>query len=227
MQFLEKNSEGLNFVEGTLDSAEYLTVLIHGYGANMHDLADLGIFLMNGIGSSDFIFPNGPLTVPIGPGMSGHGWFPIQPEVFEQGYDAKERLFPVKEIPEGFSESISLLTKLFSDRKEKKIILGGFSQGAMIAAHMALSGLVKPTALLLFSGAFLLKEQWEQQVPADSFPIFQSHGSSDPLLLFSQAERLKDFLQEQGFSHSWHPFSGGHEIPMDIVQSAKSFLTSL
>lgn len=227
MQLQEKNSKGLNFLEGTFDSSEYLTVLIHGYGANMRDLADLGVFLMNGLGGSDFIFPNGPLAVPVGPGMTGYGWFPIQPEVFEQGYDAKERLFPVQEIPGGFSESISSLTSLLSEKNDKKIILGGFSQGAMIAAHMALAGLVQPKALLLFSGAFLLKDQWDQKVPADSFPIFQSHGSSDPLLLFSQAERLKSFLQEQGFSHSWHPFPGGHEIPMDIVQNAKSFLNSL
>ena len=227
MKLSEKSIDGLHFLEGADSSSEYLTILIHGYGANMNDLADLGVFLMNGIGFSDFLFPNGPLKLPIGPGMTGYGWFPIQPEVFEQGYDTKERLFPVEEAPDGFQDSINLLMSLLKQREGKKIILGGFSQGAMVAAHLALTGLIKPAALLLFSGAFLLKDQWHNKIKADSFPIFQSHGTGDPLLLFSQAERLKDFLFDQGFDHSWSPFSGGHEIPMEIVQNAKSFLNSV
>ena len=66
------------------------TVLaLHGWGSNAHDLLGLAPYLLGG--DALVICPQGPLTVPVGPGSEGHGWFPISgggpPDVaaFERG----------------------------------------------------------------------------------------------------------------------------------------------
>lgn len=224
MSLNQGHDHGLNYLENKESQSNYKFVLLHGYGASMYDLAELGIYLAKDTMQPAFLFPNGPLQVPIGPGMSGYGWFPIQPEVFEAGFDVKSRLFPVPEEPAGLQEAALALKSLIEEYPGEKLILGGFSQGAMLAAHLTFTGLLRPEILFLFSCAFLLEEQWKASDQKEKPVIFQSHGTEDPILLPEQARRLNQFILEQGYNCEWQTFAGGHEIPMHILEQAKSFL---
>ena len=117
--------------------------------------------------------------------MMGYYCLPIQPEGFEQGYDAKERLFPLG-VPEGFSESISLLTTLFNEKKKRKLFLGDLAR-AMIAAHMALSGLQSLPHCYYF-GSIFIKEQWDQQVPQIVFLYFKVMVRRSSFALFPPSD---------------------------------------
>ena len=48
---------------------------LHGWGANALDLLGLSPHLCRG--QFLVLCPQGPLQVPIGPNMVGHGWFPL------------------------------------------------------------------------------------------------------------------------------------------------------
>ena len=76
--------------------------------------------------------------------------------LFNQRFLSKATMQRKGFFPKGFQKAASPYPCLQHclTKKKRKLALGGFSQGAMIAAHMALSGLVKPTALLLFSGVY-------------------------------------------------------------------------
>jgi len=54
--------------------------------------------------------------------------------------------------------------------------------------------------------------------------VLQSHGRRDPVLPFSQAQRLRSLLDEAGLDVAWLPFDGQHEIPPPVIEAAGSFL---
>ena len=52
-------------------------IAIHGWGANAHDL--LGLAPMLHGGRALVLCPQGQVTMPIGGGQQGYGWFPLAP----------------------------------------------------------------------------------------------------------------------------------------------------
>jgi phospholipase/carboxylesterase len=106
-----------------------------------------------------------------------------------------------------------------------RIVLGGFSQGAMVSLDLALSSDRPLAGIILFSGTIMCLDQWQKRLPLrKQVPILQSHGMVDPVLPFMFAEELKDLLAGAGFDHTWKPFMGGHEIPPSVMAAAGEFL---
>ena len=63
-------------------------------------------------------------------------------------------------------------------------------------------------------------EKWTSLAPRRrGLPVFQSHGTADPLLPYAQAEQLRDLLQGAGATVTWVPFRGGHEIPGAVIDA--------
>ena len=107
----------------------------------------------------------------------------------------------------------------------EKLVLGGFSQGAMLSLDVALHRKIKPAALLLMSGTLLAESEWVPRMASlAGFPIVQSHGRTDMLLPFDIAEVLRDRLREAGALVEWVPFVGGHEIPRAVLAAADQML---
>jgi len=52
-------------------------ILLHGWGANAHDLLGFAPFLHGG--NALVLCPQGPVSLPIGYGMRGYGWYPPVP----------------------------------------------------------------------------------------------------------------------------------------------------
>ena len=86
----------------------------------------------------------------------------------------------------------------------------------MLASHVFCD--VDTSALVLFSGTLIdrasLEASLETKLPqASGTKFFQSHGSSDPLLEYSQAQDLFKLLEDKGLKGEFVSFEGGHEIP--------------
>jgi phospholipase/carboxylesterase len=106
-----------------------------------------------------------------------------------------------------------------------KIVLGGFSQGAIACLDVALRDSRRLAGLLLMSGTMVSPEAIAELAPKRStLPALLSHGTSDPVLPYSVAEALRDHLQSAGWQLSWVPFSGGHGIPLDVVRAISALL---
>ena len=58
-------------------------VVMHGYGADCLDLLPMARILETPPGTR-FLFPNGPMAVPIGPHVTGRAWFEIDIEALEK-----------------------------------------------------------------------------------------------------------------------------------------------
>ncbi len=97
-------------------------------------------------------FLDGPISVPLGFMMEGRAWFPIDMAELESAMSSGEhRKFADKSSKE-FNHSQKLAVEFLKEisKNYSKLIIGGFSQGAMLASHVFNE--VNTSALALFSG---------------------------------------------------------------------------
>jgi len=203
-------------------------VLLHGFGAPGTDLVPLWRVLDVPRGTR-FVFPEAPLD--LGPAyMGGRAWWMIDIARLERELAAGGRDL-TREVPDGLAEARAQLIALL-DAVERELaadpartVIGGFSQGAMLACDVALRTSRKVAGLALLSTTLLAEEEWIPLMPARvGLPVLQSHGQADPLLPFAIADRLRGELVRAGLAVRWVPFRGGHEIPGVVLDELGRFL---
>ena len=208
-----------------------LVILLHGFGAPGEDLVPLWRVL-DVPASTRFLFPAAPLSLAMGYGDS-RAWWMIDPAYFEDlqkgAAQAPDRS---NDVPEGLAEArekvIALLDCARESLSAETIVLGGFSQGAMLSLDVALHWEGPLAGLILLSGTLLARKEWEPRLASRSgLRVLQSHGTSDPLLSFSQAEKLRDLLTSSNLPVEFLPFRGGHTIPESVLTRAGAFITSV
>lgn len=204
-------------------------VLFHGFGADCNDLASLADLIPTQK-KWNFLFPQGPLTVPLGMGWVGRAWWNLDmvklQTAINQGLDRDTGLETPKELPVVREKVIELLQGL--KVPWNRIVLGGFSQGSMLATDISFHLPEKPMGLVILSGGAVNKKDWQGKRGAlAGLTYFQSHGSEDQVLTLKNAQRMDGFLRENGLKGKLIQFSGGHEIPSVVLQQLGSYLDSL
>ena len=209
-------------------------VLLHGWGAPGDDLVPLGQEI-NAPSGTRFVFPEAPLALQMGFGgpssASGRGWWMLDLEQRQREIAAGRARDLSRKIPEGLAGArakvIALLDELERRLGAKQMVLGGFSQGAMLACDVALHTGKPLAGLVMLSGTLLAADEWTPLMPKrKGLRVFQSHGSADPLLPSFMAESLRDLLMQAGLSVEWVGFRGGHEIPGVVLEKLGGFLRS-
>jgi phospholipase/carboxylesterase len=214
-----------------------LLVLFHGFGAPGTDLVPL--FREVRVPSEvRFAFPAAPIlldpTAP--PDFAPRAWWmfdiPRLQHAIAQGDAAALEL--ARETPPGVSEARAGVEK-FLDACEKelgapreRVVLGGFSQGSILACDVTLRAARPPAGLVILSGAPMSELEWRTLAKERSgLRVLQSHGRSDPILPFNGGEYLRDLLREGGLEVEWMPFGGGHGIPDGVVERLGPFVAEL
>ena len=206
------------------NKAKKAIVLLHGYGANMNDLFDLNYYL-DPDGNYDFYFPDGILKLEMGMGYAGRAWFPIDmAEVERYMQRGKFRDFS-EAIPVGLENALDILKNFLEAKlgEYEEIVLGGFSQGAMISSLLLSHFAGKINRGILFSGN-LIAEKCLKDSNLEKLNFIQSHGEQDPILGMQGARALFSQLEELGAQGEFVAFTGGHEIPMNMIEATKKFL---
>lgn len=209
---------------------EYTGCLLHGFGASANDLVGLAPVVG---GARRWIFPHAPIPITVA-GMSyGRAWFPRETEKMEQALMGTyfQNLRAME--PDGLTEAAEAIRRLIDDEGVpwERLILGGFSQGAIVSAEILRQGLVDPTrpvpkALLLFSGS-LIAERWWGGLPTPQRslpPVFQSHGTHDSVLPIEEGRALATKITDAGCDLTFIEFEDGHTIPAVAYQQAATFL---
>lgn len=203
-----------------------LVVLMHGFGAPGNDLVGLARYLPSPQGTR-FVFPEAPLALDE---WGGRAWWMIDPELFERrarGEVVDRTDEQPAELPRVRQQMLTLLAALPEalGSADTPPVLGGFSQGSMLAMDVALHMERKPRALVLLSSTLIARTEWAGRMAScNGVPVFQSHGLHDPLLPFEAAETLRDMLLEAGAQVQFEAFRGGHEIPAPVVEQLTEFL---
>ncbi len=206
-------------------------ILCHGFGAPGTDLVNccqaMWQLQPNRLSRVRFVFPTGPLALDESGLYDSRAWWMIDMEQLNRMMETGEFRDLRHESPPELArcrESIVSLVEWVrtgASLQSQQIVVGGFSQGAMLATDVALR--LKPACggLIIWSGTLLCEDQWRGAAKAQhKFPIFQSHGRSDPILPFPAAIWLKEMLIDSGFEVEFNEFAGLHEIPMPALRGA-------
>jgi phospholipase/carboxylesterase len=226
MDFMKQTREiiqGIECLKVEGNDPEVGVIFLHGYGANMQDLFPL--WEMWHAEKFNWYFPNGILPLNMGY-YEGRAWFSIDIEEFERAVREGRQRDMKNSLPPELDSTLHQLELFISEvsKKHKKVILGGFSQGAMCTSHLAMRENLNLSGIVLLSGALLAEGKFPKN--ARSIPFYQSHGTKDPILGIEGAKDLEQKLQSLNFQGKLHVFQGGHEIPPLVISEVKSFLQS-
>ena len=211
---------------GERERPTQVVILLHGWGAPGDDLVPLSQVLS--APGRLFVFPEAQLTSPGG----GRAWWHLDINRVISARERGQERDLRNEVPTGLAEARAGVAAVVAEAQKRtklpssSIVLGGFSQGAMLAMDVALSLKDHPAAVVALSGTLLTEAQWRSGIAAltKAMPTFLSHGVHDPVLPFHLAEALRDCLQAANQPVTWVPFSGGHEIPREVLIKLSSFL---
>lgn len=216
-------------------NAELVCILCHGYGAPGDDLVGIGTAVLDVDpslkGRVAFAFPEAPENIP-GLG-SGRAWWQIDVSRFANAMASGELEQLFDDVPDGMAEARRALTAAVSDVAKKlalpmsRVVLGGFSQGAMVATDVALRLEDPPAALAIMSGTLLTRSEWLARAKKrTSLPVLQSHGTEDPILPYPAAVELNRMLTSAGLTVDFVTFRGGHGIAPAVIQKLAALLSS-
>jgi len=211
-------------------------VLCHGYGAPGTDLAGLAQPLLTGADAKKIalIFPAAPLDLARQGIPGGRAWWHLDldrlinrrtPEVLERFR---------RDCPDGLPEARAALVALLSDAGSHfgiaadRFILGGFSQGSMLATDVTLRLKKRPAGLCVLSGGLINEVEW-QRLANERGPlhVLQSHGRHDSILPFPSGEGLRDLFVSAGANVDFYAFDGDHEIPLEVLHRLTHFIRDL
>lgn len=215
-------------------------VLCHGYGASLTDLAPLAgewiTMLGDDAAAFRFVFPDAPHSLADMGMPSGKAWWPINMARLAEAVQASKFEELHKEIPPGIDEARDALQQVVSSvvsdlpGEESKLVLGGFSQGAMLTMDTVLRGEIpEPKLVIQFSGTVVCQDLWQDAAAGRlaDVDVYQSHGTIDPILPYDSAVTLRDLLQGAEVDVDFHSFNGPHTIDMTAVEKVAVKLKAL
>jgi len=170
--------------EGT---AQQLVVLVHGLGADGHDLIDLAPHWAGAVPHAAFVAPDAPEHYELG-GM-GRQWFSVAdrtPARMLAGVTAAAGVLG------GFIDAELARLQL----PATAYALMGFSQGAMTVLFTALRRAVPPRAVLAYSGSLLGAD--ELVAPPSWPPILLVHGEADEVVPVERSRLAESVLTGLG-----------------------------
>lgn len=201
-------------------------VLLHGYGSTPEEWKPFSTTIALPW-PGRFVFPRAPETTvpPDGP-VGGRAWWRLG---LDEHIPKGSKLPDLSATqPPGIVRAAALVRATLGDQPRGPIVLGGFSQGAMVAAEIAFTSDEPMTALVLLSGTAVDEAKWQRGFARRrGLPVFIAHGRQDDILPFAIADRLRRELTDAGLRVTWFPFDGGHEMPEPPVVALNRFLSGL
>ena len=200
------------------DAAGALVVFLHGYGADGADLLGLADVLGPHLPGVAFVAPDAPERC--AGGGFGYQWFPI-PWIDGSPQEAAEAgLEAAAEDLNGFIDARLAAEGLGPDR----LVLVGFSQGAMMSLHVAPRRPQAVAGVVAISGRLLRPERLATEAVVKP-PVLLIHGDEDPVVPFSDMGKAADALVAAGFPTYGHVMKGtGHGIAPDGLGVALQFI---
>ena len=193
--------------------ASELVVLLHGYGADGNDLIGLASHWQSRMPGAEFVAPNAPDRVPGAP--SGFQWFPISRLDPHEMRDGVAMAAP--RIAEFLDAELSRL-----GLPPERLVLAGFSQGAMLAMHLGLGRATPPAAIIGFSGLLATAPPDAKPRP----PVLLTHGDADTVIPVNAMFAAATVLGRAGVPVQWHLAPGmGHGIDPEGLALAGTFLS--
>ena len=198
--------------------ARSAVVFLHGYGADGADLLGLAEPLAPHLPETAFYAPDAP--EPCAGNPMGRQWFPIPWLDGSTEAAASTSMAASVADLDAFLDQVLAEEGLGADR----MALVGFSQGTMMALHLAPRRAEPIGCLVGVSGRLLAPEKLAAEA-ASTFPVLLVHGDADEVVPFASLSQAAEGLEAAGFEVHAHVMKGtGHGIAPDGLGAAVAFL---
>ena len=168
--------------------AAKLVVFLHGWGANGQDLIGLAPHFARTLPTTSFVSPDAPFPCDANP--MGLQWFS-----FADNSQAQ--------LLAGARLAASLVAA-FLDEEQAKLGIGdedtaliGFSQGAMLALHVALRMNRRLAGVVAYSGVLIAAETLPEEITSKP-PVLLLHGEQDSVVPAQASQVAHRFLVHSG-----------------------------
>ena len=185
-------------------------IWLHGLGADGHDfepiVPHLGIDPAHAV---RFVFPHAqrrPVTINGGSVMPA--WYDIRAISLSRDVDEQGVLESAKQV--------RALIARENERgiPERRIVMAGFSQGGAMALHVGLRYPERLAGIVALSTYMVCDESLEDELSEANrdVPIFQGHGSMDPMVPPAAGQLAYDRLTGLGYAVTFKSYPMGHEV---------------
>ncbi len=197
-------------------------IWLHGLGADGHDFEPIVPELVRGGERAlRFVFPHAPVRqVTINNGYPMRAWYDIV------GIDRHSR-----QDEEGIRQSDAAVRRLIERENERgiatdRIVLAGFSQGGAMAVFTGarlperLAGIIALSCYPVLAHTF----EAERSPVNQQTPIFQAHGTFDPVVDSRLGEELRRILVAAGYRVEWHTYPMPHSVCPEEIADIREWL---
>lgn len=197
-------------------------IWLHGLGDSGHGFAPIvpELKLPESL-SVKFLFPHAPeRPITINNGMRMRAWYDIKSLDFESRAD----LEGVKASAEQVEQLIE--AQIESGIPSERIILAGFSQGGVIALHLAPRFAHKLAGVLALSTYMCepsLLSNEAKDINRDT-PIMMAHGEQDEVVPVFMGNAAFKTLSECGFNATWQTYTMQHNVCMQELNDISAWL---
>ncbi len=201
-----------------------VVVLLHGMGSRPEDMVSFADRTDLPPGTR-FVFPYAPTPTHAPEGREGgYLWWPLGDDFRDPRRHRYPGMARCRRQVSALLDAIEEEDGVPSDR----IVLGGFSQGAMLAMDVALHDPRPLAGLVIMSGTFVDEAEWMPlMTDRRDLRVFQSHGRRDTVLLFGPAEELSQRLTASGVDVRFHAFDGEHHVTPEVSERVAAFITEV
>ena len=195
--------------------ATELVVLLHGLGADGNDLISLAPIFAQILPGAAFVAPNAPFPCDMAP--FGHQWFSFQdrdPAAILAGVRAAAPQL------DAFIDAELARAGLGDER----LALIGFSQGTVMALHVALRRAAPCASVIGYSGALVGPELLAEEIESRP-PVLLVHGDADEIMPFASMAAAEQALRANGILVHGEARPGlGHGIDETGIQLGATML---
>jgi phospholipase/carboxylesterase len=175
--------------------------MLHGFGANMQDLAGLA----PAINADGYVYacPNAPIPFQLSPGQTGFGW------MTPRGGGTPEETANSEQLISDFFDAVF---EQFNVQPGQAVLLG-FSQGGGMTYRCGLGRADRFAGLAALSATLPDQDELATRLPEGrGQSIFIGHGRFDQMVSDDSAQSAKSFLESNGYSPEFHIYDMAHEI---------------
>jgi len=186
-------------------------VLFHGRGTSEHDLYPL-LDVLDPKRRLLGLTPRGPLMLPPG----GAHWYIVP----RGGYPDPETFFASYRLASEWLDGLSV--------PPDRMVLGGFSQGAVMAHALALGrGRPRPAGVIALSGFVPTLEGFALDLTPPLPPVAIGHGTHDPVISVEWSRRAKQELEQAGADVLYREYPLPHAIDPSYLSELSSWLAGI
>lgn len=204
-------------IESTSTKAVATLIFLHGLGDTGKGWEGAIKYLASTLPHFRFVLPTAPTRpVTLNNHFSMPAWYDL--------YSLSPLNHTVDEA--GIAQSQNKITELVQKERQsgKRVFVGGFSQGAVIALQVGLQ-CTEVSGIVALSGYYALPDAI---VKNQEVPILMCHGTADAIVQYAWGQKSANALKEKNLNVQFKSYPGmAHESSIEELDDLSRFLQEL